>query len=131
MIRTVAAIFAAFIVLNTLVMLGGFATSLLARGPAGEFVATPLYFGADLTLRAVAALLAGATAAHVATSRRWLHAVLLAVLMLVLAIVTLASPPPDAAHSPAWYMPIVAGIGPLFAVLGGWLRGRSEGRETP
>lgn len=126
MIRSVAAIFAAFVVLNALVMLGTFASAPLARGPAGEVVLTPLYLSVNLTLSAVAALMAGATAAHVADSRRWLHAVLFAVLMLVLAIVMILSPPPQAAAQPKWYTPTVAAIGPLFAVLGGWLRARRD-----
>lgn len=130
MIRSVAAIFAAFIVLNAVVMLGTFAASPLATGPGGAVRITQAYLAVNLLVSAAAALLAGFVAAHIASVHRLWHAVLLALLMLVLAIVMMLSPPPEAAAQPRWYMPTIAALGPLCAVIGGWLRARRERRAA-
>ncbi len=131
MIRSVAAIFAAFVVLNAVVMLGTFAASPLATGAGGAMQITPAYLAVNLAVSVAAALLAGFVAAHLAPVHRLWHAVLLALLMLVMAIVMMLSPPPEAAVQPKWYMPALATIGPLFAMAGGWLRARREPKGGP
>ncbi len=126
MIRSVAAVFAAFIVLNAVVMVGTFATAPLASGVTGAAALPPAYLAANLAVSALAAVLAGFVAAHIATTHRQWHAVLLALVMLVLAVVMILSPPPEAGAQPKWYLPTLAVLGPLAAVLGGWLRARRE-----
>ena len=131
MIRSVAAVFAAFIVLNAVVMLGTFATAPLAAGATGAAALPPAYLAAILVVGALAAMLAGFVAAHIATMHRQWHAVLLALVMLVLAVVMILSPPPEAGAQPKWYLPTLAVLGPLAAVLGGWLRARREPAVAP
>ena len=84
---------------------------------------TPAYLIVNLGLSGLAALLGGATAARLAASSPFGHAVALALLVLLLALVTAftSGGRPDASPQPSWYPLVLALLGPLGVIGGGWL----------
>ena len=130
MLRSVAAVFAGFVVLNAVAWLGGDLLAALfhlktTTGPLPA--AWPL---ANLVVRLLGAFLAGLAAAHIATGHRLAHAGALAGLMLLLALITLTAPLPEGQALPRWYLPALAIAAPLAALAGGIVRTRARAREA-
>ena len=102
----------------------------------GDMTADPTtpYLAINLAYSFGAAVLGGWVAARIAAHRPFLHAGIVAAVMLVLAVLGDGGPPD--AGVPAWYGPGVGTLGAAGALVGGWLRVRSlrgagEGAAVP
>ena len=79
----------------------------------------PPYMMANLAYSAAAAILAGFITAWIAGYREMRHASLLGLLMILLGFVSMRA---RGEHQPGWYEVVIAGIGPIAAMLGAALR---------
>ena len=89
---------------------------------------TPPYLVINLAYSFGAAVLGGWLAARIAAHQPLLHAGIVAVVMLVLAVLGDGNPPD--AGVPAWYGTVVGTLGAAGALAGGWLRVRTVRRTA-
>ena len=121
MLRSVVAVGAGLLVTVTLVIVLTFLTvAALRLGP--NATPTPAYLALNLIGSAVAGAVGGATAVKLAPHTPHGHVVALAILILLLSLPTLFTPP--APGQPAWYGAVVSVIGPVAVALGGLLAAR-------
>jgi hypothetical protein len=126
MVRSIAAVIGGFLAMAFVVGLGTAATSklLLSQQPDGAVLRpTPVYLVVNLGLSAFAALLGGLTATRLAGRAPMKHAIALASLVLLLALITAltAGGQPAEPQQPPWYPVVLALLGPAAVVLGGWI----------
>ncbi len=88
----------------------------------GDVAPTSEYLGMNLAASAIAAAAGGATAMWFAPHAPQGHVYGLAIILLILSIPTILSPP--APNQPPWYGFVISFVGPLFVVLGGLLAAR-------
>lgn len=95
-----------------------------ARGPLPG-----LYLTLNLLGSAVAGMVGGATAVRLAPHSPHGHVVALAILILLLSLPTIFTPP--APGQPSWYGIAVSILGPLSVAAGGFIAARHRARTTP
>lgn len=121
MMRSVAAVLAGLVVTVALVIALTF-LSAVAVGLGPEARPTPGYLALNLAGSALAGVLGGATAVKLAPHTPHGHVVALAILILLLSLPTLFTPP--APGQPSWYGAAVSVIGPVAVAAGGVLAAR-------
>ena len=126
MIRSIIALVGGFAIMVFLVLLLSIAAA-MAFGVTAGAPNTP-YLVANLVLLAAAALTGGFATASLAPVHPFAHTIGLAVMILAMALSSIAHPQPG---QPAWYAAATTMIGPLFAVGGGGLRLWQRRRRTP
>ena len=126
MLRSIGAVLAGFFTMAVVVGLGTAAASKLLLSPpaAGKALQpTPTYLAVNLALSGLAALLGGLTAARLSNQSPMGHAGALALLVLIMALITAftAGGSPGESNQPGWYPFVLAILGPLGVIVGGWL----------
>jgi hypothetical protein len=79
----------------------------------------PAYMMANLTYSAAAAIIGGFLTAWIAGYREMRHASVLGLAMIAMGFVSMRT---QGEHQPGWYEVVIAGIGPIAAMLGAALR---------
>jgi hypothetical protein len=120
-IRSVAAVLAGLVVTVVLVMALTYLAA-AALGLAPGAAPTPAYLTLNLLGSALAGALGGATAVVLAPHTPHGHVVALAILILLLSLPTLFTPP--APGQPSWYGLAVSVIGPVAVAVGGLMAAR-------
>ena len=120
MLRSIFAVLTGYV---TMVVIVGLATFLLqVVKPAWFLVGTPpppAYLALNVAYSFFAAFAGGWTAARIATRKNLQHAIALAALTLVLAIVSAAL---AGEGQPRWYQALLAILMPATVFAGGWIR---------
>lgn len=121
MIRSIFAVAAGLVVTVVLVMTLTYLLTMWFGIPPG--VPLPgLYLALNLLGSAVAGMVGGATAVRLAPHTPHGHVVALAILILLLSLPTIFTPP--APGQPGWYGIVVSILGPVAVALGGFLAAR-------
>jgi hypothetical protein len=134
-LRSVAAIVAGFGFMASTVMIGTIVGTALfvPGGLEGATAGVPLpalpraYLAASLVVSAAGALLGGWLAARIASFAPYGHAAVLAALVAILSIGSVASGPVD--PQPGWYPSVIGMIGVVGVLLGGKLRAAAAGAD--
>jgi hypothetical protein len=119
MLRSFIAVVSAFVLIMAGVMI---ATVIATRVMLGSFIPPPglqptrAFLAVNLAYSIAFAVSGGFLAARLAPRAPFLHAAVLAGLLLALAAPSLAPPEPGV---PAWYPAVIALIGPASVILGG------------
>lgn len=121
MIRSIAAVLAGLVVTVVLVMLLTFLASAAVGLAPGAALSAP-YLTLNLLGSALAGLAGGATAVKLAPHTPHGHVIALAILILLLSLPTLLTPP--APGQPTWYGLVVSVLGPVSVAIGGLLMAR-------
>lgn len=121
MMRSIAAVLAGVLVTVALVLALTF-LSAAALGLGPNAAPTPAYLAVNLTGSALAGALGGATAVKLAPHAPHGHVIALAIVILLLSLPTLFTPP--APGQPSWYGAVVSVIGPVSVAIGGLLAAR-------
>lgn len=125
MIRTLAAVVIGLLVLVLVVGIGtAAAAALLLSAPPDGLPAqlTPAYLAANLLLSFLAAVAGGLAAGFVARRSSIVAVRICAALVFALAIIAMLAPGGAAPGQPGWYPVLLALIGPIGVLAGGWLR---------
>ena len=125
MLRSVGAVGAGLVVTMALVI-GLTFLSAIAAGLGPEATPTAGYLALNLSGSALAGVIGGATAVKLAPHTPHGHVLALAILILLLSLPTLFTPP--APGQPSWYGAVVSVIGPASVALGGLLASRWRDR---
>ena len=123
MMRSIGAVVAGLVVTIVLVMvLTYLAAAALGMGPGAP--PTPAYLTLNLLGSALAGVLGGATAVVLAPHTPHGHVLALAILILLLSLPTLLTPP--APGQPSWYGIVVSILGPVAVATGGVVAARAR-----
>ena len=127
MIRSIAAVLAGLVVTVVLVMALTYLVAAWFAVPVDEPLPAS-YLAFNLLGSAVAGMIGGATAVRLAPHTPHGHVFALAVLILLLSLPTLLTPP--AAGQPSWYGVVVSVLGPVAVAVGGMAMARSRERAV-
>lgn len=134
MIRSIIAIIAGFVVVMVVIVAGtaGSAALIIPGGlESARTMAPPAtYMAAHLLVSAMGALLGGWVTARMAPEREMIHILVLAVLLLLKSVPSLAGYGNPDGLQPTWYVYTLPVIEVVAVLLGGWLRARVVKPET-
>lgn len=126
--RSAVAVLMGFVVTMGLLYISTWILTAILVVP-GDIAPTGEYLAMNLAASAIAAAAGGATAMWFAPHTPHGHVYGLAIVLLILSIPTILSPP--APNQPQWYGFVISFVGPLFVVVGGLLAARvKHGRES-
>jgi hypothetical protein len=123
MIRSILAVLAGLVTTMVLVMLSTVATAMVVLGGIDR-QPTTAYLVVNLLCGALSALAGGYVTGWIAQQKVVQHAAGLSAVLLLLGLPGLFAP---VAGQPVWYPAVILVIGVVFALLGGYLRGRQAG----
>jgi hypothetical protein len=117
-VRSILSVVLGFAVMAGIIM---YVTPIAARYYRAEDFRTinPAYMIANLAYSAAAAISGGFLTAWIAGYREMRHASVLGLAMIVMGFVSMRM---QGQHQPGWYEVVIAGIGPIAAMLGAALR---------
>ncbi len=116
--RSAVAVLMGFVVTMGLLYISTWILTAMLIVP-GDVAPTSEYLGMNFLASAIAAAAGGATAMWFAPHEPRGHVYGLAIILLILSIPTILSPP--APNQPPWYGLVISFVGPLFVVIGGLL----------
>lgn len=120
MVRSIVGVIAGFVVMALLTMLAtAVAAKAMLAGGGNPPLPTRPYLAVNLAYSAAFAALGGYLSAVIAARAPVGHALVLAGLLLITGIYSFALNQPG---QPRWYAATLIGLGPLSALLGGYLR---------
>jgi hypothetical protein len=125
MVRSILSVFAGFVLMAVLVMIAtGLAAKMMLHAPdmrsAMKLKPTPAYLAVNLIYSGFFAMAGGFAAAILAGRAPVMHALALAALMFVLGLVSLFQNTDS--QQPRWYAVTLLVLGPVCAILGGYLQ---------
>jgi hypothetical protein len=134
MLRSVFAVILGYLAAVLLVVAGLGLAGMLFLPPPGRPYGpgvSPAYLIANVLVSIAAAVVGGLTAGIVARRSPILHASALAAIMFIVGIASMVASGGAAPGQPAWYPLAIAVIGPVGALVGGWLQQRRSGAVMP
>ena len=132
MLRSIGAVLGGFVAMAIVVMIGTMAATAafvpggiqtMRNGASGGTV-PPRYLVANLSVSLVAAIAGGIVTTRIAGTARWPHAIVLAVFVAVMSVVSARQSAGTATGQPAWYGRAIAAIGIGGVLIGGLIGAR-------